>query len=204
MRPIRLLVSSALVLAGTACFAAAALSAHQLSVRSEALARRHQWQRPGPWIPPPVPISDVEPVELELEELPPEPEPVAQLPPPPPRRLWKKRPPVIDQKSAVVEVSTGVDPEDAIRMALRQKRAAFEHCYEAELKKQAAFSGFLVIAVSVSSDGKVTDARIQEGSRRDAAVGACIVAQLRKLVLPALTSEADLLIPIRLQAKEPS
>jgi hypothetical protein len=101
-------------------------------------------------------------------------------------------------------VVTEIDPEDAIRMGLRSKRASFEHCYEQELKKQAAFSGFIVVAVSLSASGRVTEAYVQEGNRRDAAVGACIVAALRTMKLPRLTSEADLLIPIRLQAREPT
>lgn len=102
------------------------------------------------------------------------------------------------------EPSTLIAPEDAIRMVLRRKRAAFEHCYEQELKKQASFNGFVVVSLSVSSDGAVTDVRVEEASRRDAVVGACIVAQLRQLKLPPLTEEADLLIPIRLEAKKPT
>lgn len=100
--------------------------------------------------------------------------------------------------------TTLVAPEDAFRLALRYKRAALEHCYEQELKKQAAFDGFLVVSVSLSADGKVTDAHIEEGSRRDAQVGACILAQLRQLQLPPLTEEAELIVPIRLEAKEPT
>lgn len=105
---------------------------------------------------------------------------------------------------AKVEPSSLVAPEDAIRMVLRRKRAAFEHCYEQELKKQASFDGFVVVSMSLSADGRVTDVRVEEASRRDAVVGACIVAQLRQLKLPALTEEADLLIPIRLEAKKPT
>ena len=60
------------------------------------------------------------------------------------------------------------------------------------------------VALSLSASGTVIEARVQEGNRRDAVVGACIVAQLRTLKLPQLTSEADLLIPIRLQAREPT
>lgn len=107
------------------------------------------------------------------------------------------------RRDAKVEpASSLVAPEDAIRMVLRRKRSAFEHCYEQALKKQAAFDGFVVLSVSLSANGRVTDAHVEEGTRRDAQVGACIVGQLRQLQLPALTEEADLLIPIRLQAKK--
>ncbi len=102
------------------------------------------------------------------------------------------------------EPSTLIAPEDAIRMVLRRKKAAFEHCYELELRKQAAFDGFVMVSLSLSADGSVSNVRIEEASRRDAAVGACIVAQLRQLKLPPLTEEADLLIPIRLEAKKPT
>jgi hypothetical protein len=110
----------------------------------------------------------------------------------------------IKRAAPKVEPSTLIAPEDAIRMVLRRKRAAFEHCYAQELKKQAAFDGVVVVSMSLSSDGRVTDVRVEEASRRDAVVGACIVAQLRQLKLPPLTEEADLLIPIRLEAKKPT
>ena len=97
-----------------------------------------------------------------------------------------------------------IEPEDAVRAALRSKRAQFEYCYQRELKKQAAFSGFVVVALSVSAQGRVTNAHVQEGNPRDALVGGCIAAQLRTLKLPVLSCDADLLIPIRLEAKDPS
>ena len=102
----------------------------------------------------------------------------------------------------VQPVSPLIAPEDAIRTALRRKRTSLERCYEQELKKQATFDGFVVVSMSLSAAGKVTEAHVEEGTRRDARVGACIVAQLRLLRLPPLTEDADLLIPIRLQAQQ--
>ncbi len=119
---------------------------------------------------------------------------------PPPRKIVR----VARTVQVGPQAPAPVEPEDAIRMALRLKRSQFEYCYQRELKKQAAFSGFLVVAVSVTAEGTVTDARVQEGNPRDAAVGGCIVAQLRTMKLPLLTSDADLIIPIRLEAKDPS
>ncbi|MDP1826969.1 MAG: AgmX/PglI C-terminal domain-containing protein [Archangium sp.] len=130
---------------------------------------------------------------VEAPPVDPEPEPTPTV-----TRRRIKRP------VAKAEPSALVAPEDAIRMVLRRKRAAFEHCYEQELRKQASFDGFVVVSMSVAADGSVTDVRVEEASRRDAVVGACIVAQLRQLKLPPLTEEADLLIPIRLQAKKPT
>ena len=209
MRPI---ATAVLAIAAAACFLAAATSAIELRERTGATARHHQWQAPSLHSPIAEPVADVAPAMLEAE-------PVADVAP----AMFEAEPDdlLIDQllgpaikKSRpaaplptvpmVARASNGVEPEDAIRMALRGKRASFEHCYQTELKKQASFSGFIVVALSLSASGQVTDARVQEGNRRDAVVGACIVAQLRTLKLPALTSEADLLIPIRLQAREPT
>jgi hypothetical protein len=94
-------------------------------------------------------------------------------------------------------------PEDAVRLALRSKRLVFEHCYELELRKQAIFSGFVVLSMSVSASGAVTHTRVVEGSKREAAVGSCIASKLRTLKLPDLAYDADLILPIRLDAKVP-
>jgi|GEM_PF-2229202 len=200
---------SVLAVAAAACFIAAGRSAAELHQRSNATARAYLWQDPMP-SPLPAPrlaeqLVFLEPAQLEEE--------IAAVKDRTdhaaiPRVLGPKKPrarvipePVV---APALVVGGEVKPEDAIRMALRSKRASFEHCYEQELKKQASFSGFIVVALSLSATGRVTDAHVQEGNRRDAVVGACIVGQLRTMKLPPLTSEADLLIPIRLQAREPS
>jgi hypothetical protein len=71
-----------------------------------------------------------------------------------------------------------------------------------ELKKQAAFDGFVVVSLSVAQSGKVLEAGVEEGNRRDSRVGACIVAQLKTMRLPAFEEDVELQIPIRLQARE--
>lgn len=101
----------------------------------------------------------------------------------------------------VAAESVLVAPEDAIRMALRRKRAGLERCYNDELKKQAAFDGFIVVGLSLSADGRVTEAHLDQATRRDAQVGTCIVGLLRQLQLPPLSEEVDLIIPIRLEAR---
>lgn len=120
------------------------------------------------------------------------------------REKWKAHALVVHGRRVhtLASAVTPAAPEDALRMALRRKRMVFEHCYEMELKKQAAFNGFVVLSVSVTVDGRITDAHVEEGSRRDAAVGACIAAQLRQLKLPPVSEEADLLVPIRLEARK--
>lgn len=199
MRATKPILLSVLAITAGASFLAAARSAAELQTPARS------WKASLPPARVPDRVSAVAPVILEEELL--EEEIIeAQLESAPeaapgPRKVRKIRP-----APAVVPAIAGleVEPEDAIRMALRSKRASFEHCYEKELKKQASFSGFIVVALSLSASGKVTEARVQEGNRRDAVVGACIVAQLRTMKLPPLTSEADLLIPIRLQAREPT
>ena len=135
-------------------------------------------------------IEDIEPAEL-----------IEGLAAVPARRKARR---VVQPSTEAVQAPVAIEPEDAIRMALRLKRGQFEYCYQRELKKQAAFSGFVVVAINVSIDGVVTSARVQEGNPRDAAVGGCIAAQLKTMRLPLLTSEAELILPIRLEAKDPS
>ncbi len=199
----RTLAAGVLAVLSAACFLAALGSALELRERTGAIARYPLWQTP--------PLDsriaeveeDVSPAEMEAEPV--------EAEPPLRQQLLGVRKKSVSVPSPVRPVEPverqrplEVDPADAMRMALRGKRASFEHCYEQELKKQASFNGFIVVALSLSANGTVTDARVQEGNLRDAVVGACIVAQLRTLKLPMLTSEADLLIPIRLQASEPT
>lgn len=106
-------------------------------------------------------------------------------------------------RGKVTDNVEGPKPEDAIRLALRRKQRMFEHCFEMELRKQAPFSGNLLVELSVSVEGLVTRAVVTEGNQRESAVGACIAAQMRTIKLPALAYEADLIIPIRLEAKPP-
>ena len=114
---------------------------------------------------------------------------------------------VRDEVIPAVEVPTPVEEvhaQDAMRMALRHKRAFLERCFDQELKKRAIFNGFVVLKVSVAVDGKVTDTQVLEGNSRDRAVGHCMAAHLRTVRLPALSAEADLILPIRLEAKAPN
>lgn len=155
---------------------------------------------PAPWraeadVAPP-PSVEVEAIVPEL--LPPE----NEAPPTGPikKRHRAKRAATVVQKNE----PDGVAPEDAIRMELRRRKHSFEQCYEQELKKQASFDGFVVVALSLAVNGSVTDARVEEGTQRDRQVGRCIAAQLRRLQLPPLDEETELLIPIRLQAKRPT
>lgn len=200
MRTLRNVAVAALLVVAGAAFFEAGRCASDLRTRAGAIARAHTYawrdlRRP----PPPRPVVDVAPGALEAEE---EEELAEVFVAPPAKRVKRVRAAVAVVPEAPAKRE--VEPEDAVRLALRGKRASFERCYELELKKQAAFSGFVVISLSVSADGRVLDSHVEEGNRRDTIVGACIAAAVRTLKLPALTSDADLLIPIRLEAKEPT
>jgi hypothetical protein len=95
-----------------------------------------------------------------------------------------------------------VDVGDLARRAVRSKQTLLQLCYEQELKKQAAFDGFVVVALSVGADGRVESAVVEEGTRRDAKVGACIASHLKTLKFPPLGEAVELELPIRLQAQE--
>ena len=148
--------------------------------------------------------DDLEPIKnaLQVSYLAPKPVP-APAPVPMAIKLSPVQDLIIEDEAPLADGKPQIAAEDAIRMALRQKRAMFEYCFDQELKKQAIFNGYLVIKLSVAVDGRITAARIEEGNRRDRAVGDCIVSQLRTVKLPALAAEADLLLPIRLRASLP-
>ncbi|MFZ5471494.1 MAG: AgmX/PglI C-terminal domain-containing protein [Myxococcota bacterium] len=94
------------------------------------------------------------------------------------------------------------EPDEAMRLALRRAKPVLERCYDSELKKRAPFNGFVVLEVSVTADGRVERAKVEQASTRDAAVAGCIARRLKTLKLPPLSSEADLVVPFRLEAIE--
>ncbi len=222
MRVVKLLMLGVMLFAAGVCFEQAWQSSRDVSERlsaTESLSNGEmnalplvsvldfEIRRPAPTtpsVPPPEAVAKSEEPEvspLVEETLEPAPQPT--------RRSRSSRRPKIETPAAGEEEAAPSDPslvapEDAFRMALRRKRSALEHCYEQELKKQAAFDGFVVVSVSLSAAGRVTEAHVEEGTRRDAQVGACIVAQLRQLQLPPLTEDVDLIIPIRLEARKPT
>jgi hypothetical protein len=106
--------------------------------------------------------------------------------------------------AAAPRLREDVKTQDEMRRALRRKQGLLELCFNEELKKQAAFNGFVLLKVSIGADGAVKKAQVEEGNRRDRAVGACIASHLKQVRLPAQTEEADLLLPILLEAKSPS
>lgn len=124
----------------------------------------------------------------------------AVQPPPPQRTVRRPRVEAAAPATAVAEAE--VDLGDLARRAVRSKQTLLQLCYEQELKKQAAFDGFLVVALSVAADGHVESAVVDEGTRRDAKVGACIASHLKTLKFPPLGEAVELELPIRLQAQE--
>ncbi len=201
MRTTRFVVLGSLTTATALCFMASWEAAQDFETRSceqgplgiSALVTPPRARiEPTLTIEPPSQSLESESMEFEGLEFPP-----AQ----PPAPVAHRRPRVMASVAPALD-PTLTEPGDAVRAALRLKRPALEHCYEEELKKQAAFDGFVVVAISVAANGTVLGASVEEAGRRDARVGACIVAQLKRLKLPPLTEEADLQIPIRLQSKQ--
>lgn len=141
---------------------------------------------------------DVEPVpELEPE---PEPQPAVSMVTPSHRRAKSHR---RAPKALALIVPAPVEPDEALRAALRQHHTALERCYDRELRTRATFEGTMLISISVTADGRVVRASVEEAGPREAAVGACMVARIRELKLPRLSSDADVTLPIQLQAVEP-
>jgi hypothetical protein len=126
------------------------------------------------------------------------------------RRLRSRRKPVqetlpeeLPSASAKLPALAPVllEPDEAVRIAIRDAKPLLARCYEMELKKRALFNGFLVVNISVTAAGRITQATVDETTAKEAQVAACIAAKLKRLKLPHLTADAEVSVPIKLEAR---
>jgi TonB family protein len=68
-----------------------------------------------------------------------------------------------------------------------QKYAAgIQYCYGNELKHDPSLAGKLVVSLTVSASGRVTQASIVHDSVRSQALSACALSQIREWRFPAI------------------
>ena len=119
--------------------------------------------------------------------------------PPPVRRVARVASQAEPKPEPAPIASDGpLDPEQAIRGALRLAQPAFELCYQSALKLDQRVKGRLVIELSVRSDGEVARARVVESTVTDDRVLSCIARRLRTMRLPAVTEDFDVTVPLSL------
>ncbi|MHB8873631.1 MAG: AgmX/PglI C-terminal domain-containing protein [Myxococcaceae bacterium] len=207
MRPVKLFVGVALFAAALFFFQLSAQQASLLAgeanrcsnVAAPAFAWRLSPERSPEGTAPEAPEEADAEVFPDLAPLT-RPPPAATWRAPVKRRAARPRPPPLPLASRAPAL---IEPEEALRTALRQNRFALERCYDQELRRQATFDGTVIISLSVTAGGRVVRASVDQAGAREAAVGACIVGRLRALRLPMLSSDAEVTVPIRLRAVGP-
>lgn len=76
-----------------------------------------------------------------------------------------------------------IDP-DKVRRIVRANINDTRRCYEKGLARDPGMKGRVSIQIHIAESGAVTDAVVQETTLRDAAVGLCIAAAIRKWKFP--------------------
>ncbi len=81
----------------------------------------------------------------------------------------------------------GVYRSTASLLAVVQKYAAgIQYCYGNELKHDPSLSGKLVVAITVSASGRVTDAAVVQNTLKSPALAACALSQIREWRFPTI------------------
>lgn len=85
----------------------------------------------------------------------------------------------------------GVYRSTASLLAVVQKYAAgIQYCYGNELKHDPTLAGKLVVAMTVSASGRVTEATIVQNTVRSKSLEACALSQIREWRFPAIEGGA--------------
>ncbi|MBI5544132.1 MAG: AgmX/PglI C-terminal domain-containing protein [Deltaproteobacteria bacterium] len=144
------------------------------------------------------------PAAVEAEPEPaPQPQPLAKASRPTSTRMGSaRRAPATaaEPRSAPSPSSSeaAMDPEQAVRGALRLAQPAFELCYQAALKANQRVRGRIVVELSVRVSGEVHEAKVVESTVRDDRVMACIARRLKSMRLPPLEEAIDVTVPLSL------
>lgn len=95
-------------------------------------------------------------------------------------------------------------PSSIIASVLRSSAGRFHVCHGAGLPGGAGVSGEVVVAFTIETDGRVTNARDAGGTFPDDAVRRCIVRAVTQLSFqkPPLYLAQDVTVPIALPAEE--
>lgn len=85
----------------------------------------------------------------------------------------------------------GVYRSTASLLAVVQKYAAgIQYCYGNELKHDPTLAGKLVVAMTVSASGRVTEATVVQNTVRSKSLEACALSQIREWRFPAIEGGA--------------
>lgn len=99
--------------------------------------------------------------------------------------------------------SDGPEPDaealGRVMAALKAQRPKLAACYEKWLKANPQAEGEVVLELTVSAQGRVKRARVENGATVSAASAECLTTTARSLVLPPLGADATLQVPLVLR-----
>jgi hypothetical protein len=83
----------------------------------------------------------------------------------------------------------------------RRRAVQIQQCYERALKAEPTLEGRLTVRVTIGKDGKVEEARLETDTLRDARVGQCALATVRRWEFPAGNAPVELVYPLQLRPR---
>jgi len=89
----------------------------------------------------------------------------------------------------------------ALRRAIRAGLPAVKACYERSLKQGTERTGRMVVSWTVSADGSVTDARVQEDEIGAPRLQSCVVDVVAGWRFPRGTEDVEVEYPLRFGSK---
>ncbi|MCA9561580.1 MAG: TonB family protein, partial [Myxococcales bacterium] len=92
-----------------------------------------------------------------------------------------KVPKVIPGKPIV----SGALDKETIRRVIRRHRNEYKYCYEKQLNVKRDLNGKIIVKFTISGNGSVIAANVEESTMNDSAVENCLVGKIRRWVFPA-------------------
>lgn len=92
-----------------------------------------------------------------------------------------KVPKVIPGKPIV----SGALDKETIRRVIRRHRNEYKYCYEKQLNVKRDLNGKIIVKFTISGNGSVIAASVEETTMNDSAVENCLVGKIRRWVFPA-------------------
>ncbi len=92
-----------------------------------------------------------------------------------------KVPKVIPGKPIV----SGALDKETIRRVIRRHRNEYKYCYEKQLNVKRDLNGKIIVKFTISGNGSVIAANVEESTMGDSAVENCLVGKIRRWVFPA-------------------
>jgi|GEM_PF-3632057 len=101
----------------------------------------------------------------------------------------------IDRLGPPVVIVKGPPDRDLFRRVIRQHRNEVRFCYERQLSRSPELSGRLLMHFTIAPSGQVLEAKVDQTSLTDSAVGQCVSEAIRRWTFPKLDQMAIIQYP---------